>query len=123
MLDATIKFSLKNRLLIVLLSVVMICVGVWALFRVPVDAFPDTTPVQVQINTVAPALNSEEIEQQITLPVEMSIGGLPGLKSVRSISKFGLSQVVAVFTDSTSITDARQYVSERLVSVELPEGR
>lgn len=92
------------------------------MLRIPVDAFPDTTPVQVQINTVAAALNSEEIEQQITLPVELSIGGLPGLASVRSISKFGLSQVVATFEDDTSITDARQYVSERIANVELSEG-
>lgn len=122
MIDRLIEFSLKNRLLVFLGASVVIGAGVWALLHMPVDAFPDTTPVQVQVNTVAPALSSEEIEQQITLPVELSIGGLPGLKSVRSISKFGLSQVVAVFSDATDITDARQYVSERLASVELPEG-
>ena len=88
----------------------------------PVDAFPDTTPVQVQINTVAPALNPEEIEQQITLPIELSIGGLPGLNNVRSVSKFGFSQVVATFDDETKIIDARQYVFERINSVELPGG-
>lgn len=88
----------------------------------PVDAFPDTTPVQVQINTVAPALNPEEIEQQITLPIELSIGGLPGLSNVRSVSKFGFSQVVATFDDETETIDARQYVFERINSVELPAG-
>ena len=92
------------------------------MLRIGVDAFPDTTPIQVQINTTAPALNPEEVEQQITLPVELAIGGLPGLTDVRSISKFGLSQVVATFDDSTRIIDARQYVSERLASVELPDG-
>ena len=71
--------------------------------RLPIDAFPDTTPVQVQINTVAPSLNPLEIEQQITLPVELAIGGLPGLQNVRSISKFGFSQVVATFDDATRI--------------------
>jgi len=96
--------------------------GVWRLTMLPVDAFPDTTPVQVQINTVAPALNPEEIEQQITLPIELSIGGLPGLINVRSTSKFGFSQVVATFDDSTDIVDARQYVFERINAVELPEG-
>jgi len=96
--------------------------GSWCLAHLPVDAFPDTTPVQVQINTVAPALSPEEIEQQITLPVELSIGGLPGLVDVRSVSKSGFSQVVATFDDATEITVARQYISERLSGVELPLG-
>ncbi len=121
-MNRLVEFAFKNRLLVMLLFAVCMGVGVWRLLNIPVDAFPDTTPVQVQINTVAPALNAEEIEQQITLQVELSIGGLPGLESVRSISKFGLSQVVAVFDDESSITDARQYVSERLAAVELPEG-
>ncbi|MGB0414716.1 MAG: efflux RND transporter permease subunit [Coraliomargarita sp.] len=114
--------SVQNRLLVLLLAALFVGVGSWQLFQLPVDAFPDTTPVQVQINTVAPALNPEEIEQQITLPVELAMGGLPGLQSVRSVSKFGFSQVVATFSDRTSITDARQYVSERLAAVGLPEG-
>ena len=122
MLENIVKFSLKNPLSIILISCVLVSIGAWTLAHIPIDAFPDTTPVQVQINTVAPALNSEEIEQQITLPVELSIGGLPGLESVRSVSKFGFSQVVATFTDSTRIIDARQYVTERLSSVELPDG-
>jgi cobalt-zinc-cadmium resistance protein CzcA len=122
MLNYLVEFALKNRLLVILLFLLGIGLGAWTLLHIPVDAFPDTTPVQVQINTVAPALNPEEIEQQITLPVELSIGGLPGLSMVRSVSKFGLSQVVAIFDDSTDITDARQYVSERLAGVELPAG-
>ena len=79
-----------------------------------IDAFPDTTPVQVQINTVAPALGPEEVEQQITFPIEQALGGLPGLETVRSISKFGLSQVVVIFEDGTDIYFARQLVNERL---------
>ena len=122
MLERLVEISLRNRLLFLLLGVALVGGGIYTLTRTPVDAFPDTTPIQVQINTVAPALNPEEIEQQLTLPVELSIGGLPGLADVRSISKFGLSQVVATFEDGTSITDARQYVSERLATVELPEG-
>jgi len=86
-----------------------------------VDAFPDTTPVQVQVNTNAPALNPAEIEQQITLPVELAISGLPGLTNVRSVSKFGFSQIVGTFDDNTHIYDARQLILERLGSVELPE--
>ena len=113
--------ALRNRLLVVLLFGVACAAGVVRLAQLPIDAFPDTTPVQVQINTVAPALSPEEIEQQLTLPVELSIGGLPGLQSLRSVSKFGLSQVVVTFSDEVTITDARQYVTERLASVELPD--
>jgi cobalt-zinc-cadmium resistance protein CzcA len=87
----------------------------------PIDAFPDTSPIQVQINTTAPALNATEIEQQISLPIELAISGLPGLTEVRSVSKFGFGQVVAVFDDDTSIYDARQFITERLNSVELAE--
>ena len=87
-----------------------------------IDAFPDTTPVQIQINTVAPSLAPEEVERQITFPVEQAISGLPGLDMVRSISKFGLSQVVVTFQDGTDIYFARQLVNERLGTVELPEG-
>ena len=119
MLERIVEASLRNRLLVVLIFTLLVGLGVWTLLRIPVDAFPDTTPIQVQINTAAPALNSEEIEQQITLPVELAIGGLPGLVDVRSASRFGLSQVVATFDESTSMTDARQYISERLASVEL----
>ena len=122
MLDWIIRFSLRNRLLVCLLSIVLIGLGATALSRLPIDAFPDTTPVQVQINTVAPSLNPLEIEQQITQFVELSIGGLPGLQNVRSVSKFGFSQVVATFDDTVSIYLARQLVSERVASVELPEG-
>jgi len=122
MINQLIEFGLKNRLLVICLTFGLIFGGYWSSQRIAVDAFPDTTPVQVQINTVAPSLNPEEIEQQITLQVELSVSGLPGLQSVRSVSKFGLSQVVATFDDNTSITDARQYLSERLATVELPQG-
>ena len=71
--------------------------GAWRLTRLPIDAFPDTTPVQVQINTSAPALNPVEIEQQVTLPIELTISGLPGLQQVRSASKSGFSQVAGEF--------------------------
>ena len=122
MLESLVRWSLNNRLLVILATLLLIGAGSLALIRLPIDAFPDTTPIQVQINTVAPALSPEEIEQQLTLPIEWSLGGLPGLKNVRSISKFGLSQVVATFTDDTDITDARQFIAERISTVELPEG-
>jgi cobalt-zinc-cadmium resistance protein CzcA len=120
MLNWIIDFSLKNRLLVCLLAVALVVIGGRALSRLPIDAFPDTTPAQVQINTTAPALNPEEIEAQITVPVELAVSGLPGLQNVRSISKFGLSQVVATFEDGADIYRARQLVTERLQSVELP---
>lgn len=96
----------------------------WTVFDVAldIDAFPDTTPVQVQINTVASALAPLEIERQVTIPVEAAVAGLPRLAEVRSISKFGLSQITATFEDGTDIYFARQLVNERMGTVELPEG-
>lgn len=122
MLNWLITTSLKNRLLIAVLAAILILVGGKSLLQLPIDAFPDTTPVQVQINTTVPAFNAEEAEAQITNPVELAIGGLPGLNNIRSVSKFGLSQVVATFDDSTSIFRARQLITERLQTVELPPG-
>ena len=122
MLNSLISFSLSNRLLVCVLALVLIVVGSRALSILPIDAFPDTTPVQVQINTTAAALDPQETEAQITAPVELAISGLPGLQNVRSISKFGLSQVVATFNDAVDIFKARQLVMERLQAVELPEG-
>jgi len=122
MLEKLITVALRNRLAVILCFLVAFAAGLWSLLRLPVDAFPDTTPVQVQINTTAPSLGPEEIEKQISLPVELSISGLPGLVHVRSISKFGLSQVVAIFEDEMAILDSRQLIVERLAGVELPEG-
>ena len=97
-----------------MLAAALLLVGGRALTRLPIDAFPDTTPVQVQINTTVPLLNPQEAEQQVTSPVELAVSGLPGLVNVRSVSKFGLSQVVVTFDDNTSIFLARQLVTERL---------
>lgn len=122
LLNAVIETSLRNRLVVCLLAAVAVLFGAQAIARLSIDAFPDTTPVQVQINTVAPSLSPLEVEAQITLPIELEVSGLPGLINVRSISKFGLSQVVAAFSDGTSIALARQLVTERLYGIELPEG-
>jgi cobalt-zinc-cadmium resistance protein CzcA len=121
-LNRIISWSLDHRLVVIVLAVILVGTGVQALYRLPIDAFPDTTPVQVQINTVAPALSPSEIEQQVSFPVEQAISGLPGLAKVRSISKSGLSQVTVIFEDGTDIYFARQLVMERLQTVELPEG-
>lgn len=122
MLNKIINISLNNRLVICLFSAVLVVLGVRAITLLPIDAFPDTTPVQVQINAVSPSLNPLEVEQQITFPIELELSGLPGLINVRSISKFGLSQVIVTFADGVPITLARQLVNERLIGVELPEG-
>lgn len=122
MLNWLIDFSLRHRALVILGTLVMGVVGVFSLRHLNIDAFPDTTPVMIQINTVAPALSPEEIERQITFPVEQAISGLPGLEDLRSISKFGLSQVVVIFDDGIDIYFARQLINERLGTVELPEG-
>ncbi len=122
MLYWIINSSLRNRLLVCVMALALVVVGGWTLSVLPIDAFPDTTPVQVQINATAAALNPQEMEAQITIPVELAVSGLPGLKNVRSISKFGLAQVVATFDDRIDIYRARQLITERLQTVELPEG-
>ncbi len=122
MLNALIDLSLKNRFVVLLLAGLLFVGGIRAATRLPLDAFPDTTPVQVQINTIAPELSPEEIERLITFPVEYALGGLKGLEEVRSVSKFGFSQVVAIFADGTDIYFARQQVNERLGEAKLPEG-
>src|SRR5262245_48221431 len=122
MLDAIVCWSLRNRFLVLFGTVALTALGAVALHNLAIDAFPDTTPVQVQINTVAAALAPEEVERQITFPVEQSLAGLPGLETLRSISKFGLSQVVVIFRDGTDIYFARQQVAERLSTAELPPG-
>src|SRR5262245_59405895 len=122
MLNRLIEASLRHRLMVCLIASVLVVLGAVSLSRLSIDAFPDTTPVQVQINTEARSLNPLEVEQQITQFVELAIGGLPGLENVRSVSKFGFSQVVATFDDEVGTYLARQLVSEKLASVELPEG-
>ncbi|MFO1096502.1 MAG: CusA/CzcA family heavy metal efflux RND transporter [Planctomycetaceae bacterium] len=121
-LNRVIGFSLHNRMLVILGVLAAGTAGVISLAHLDIDAFPDTTPVQVQINSIAPALSPEEVERQITFPIEQAISGLPGLQQLRSISKFGLSQVVVVFEDGIDIYFARQLINERLASVEMPQG-
>jgi cobalt-zinc-cadmium resistance protein CzcA len=121
-LNWIIDASLKNRFVVLLAAIAFGVGGAFALTRLDIDAFPDTTPIQVQINTTAPALGPEEVETQITFPIEQTLSGLPRLKILRSVSKFGLSQVVVTFEDGTDIYFARQLVTERLNAVELPPG-
>jgi cobalt-zinc-cadmium resistance protein CzcA len=121
-LTALIDWSLRHRFLVLAGGVAFVALGLYSLSGLNVDAFPDTTPVQVQINTVAPGLAPQDVESQITAPVEQAVGGLPALRQVRSLSKFGLSQVVVTFAEGTDVYFARQQLTERLGSVALPEG-
>jgi cobalt-zinc-cadmium resistance protein CzcA len=114
MIAAIIRFSVARRLLIMLLVAVMAGAGLYSLVRLPIDAVPDVTNVQVEILTPAPALAAVEVERQITFPVEISMAGLPETTEIRSLSMSGLSAVTVVFTDATNIYAARQLVFERL---------
>lgn len=124
MIDRILEFSLKNRLLILLLSVGVLGGGVIALSRLPIDAFPDVSPVLVQIVTEAPGLAPEEVEKLITYPVEVAMNGLPGVDQVKSISAFGISQISVYFKDDVNIYFARQLALEKLQQAkqEIPPG-
>jgi cobalt-zinc-cadmium resistance protein CzcA len=122
MLTRLIDLCLQYRPVVLLATAVLALFGLISLSQLPFDAFPDTTSVQVQVNTTAPGLSPLEVERQITFPIEQVISGLPGLVEVRSLSKFGFSQVTAIFGDDTDIYLARQVVSEQVVGTELPAG-
>lgn len=122
MLSRIIELSLEHRFAVLLSVGVLLAAGGYARTQLDIDAFPDTTPIMVQVNTTAASLGPEEIERQITYPIEQSLSGLPALENIRSVSKFGFSQVVVTFTDGTDIYFARQVVGERLATVDLPQG-
>jgi len=114
MIDKIIELSLRQRAFILLAAVALVAVGLWSATRLPIDAVPDITGVQVQINTEVRTLAAEESERFVTWPIEIQMAGLPGLEEMRSLTKFGLSQVTLQFDDSTDIYRARQLVTERL---------
>ncbi|HZY90091.1 MAG TPA: efflux RND transporter permease subunit, partial [Gemmataceae bacterium] len=122
MLNAIITWSLHHRFLVVVGALVFAAVGGWSVTQLTMDAFPDTTPVQVQVNTIAPGLGPEEVERQITWPVEQVLGSLPKRTRMWSVSKAGISQVVVVFADGTDIYFARQLVNERLGTADILDG-
>ena len=124
MLDAIIRFSIRQRWAVLAASLAVAVLGVWSFQRLLIDATPDITNVQVQINTEAEGYSPLEAEQRITFPVETAISGIPGLDYTRSISRYGLSQVTVVFKDGTDIYFARQLVNERLQAARstLPDG-
>ncbi|NUQ52543.1 MAG: CusA/CzcA family heavy metal efflux RND transporter [Phycisphaerales bacterium] len=114
MLEAVLHFSIKNRWFIVVLTALVAAVGVYSLKKLPIDAVPDITNNQVQINAVAPSLSPVEVEKQVTFTIENALAGIPGLQSTRSLSRNGFAQVTAVFEDDVNIYFARQQVTERL---------
>ncbi len=122
MLTKLIDLALHHRAAVLIGVAALVACGVYALNQLDIDAFPDTTPVLVQINTIASSLGPEEIEKQITYPIEQSLSGMPRLENMRSVSKFGFSQVAVTFSDGTDIYFARQVVAERLATVSLPTG-
>lgn len=124
MIDKILEFALRQRVIVLLGALALLGIGLWSAFRLPIDAVPDITNVQVQINTSVPALAPEEIEKLITYPIEVEMGGIERLEEVRSISKFGLSQVTLIFEEGTDLYRARQLAGERLQAVleELPPG-
>ena len=124
MINWLVTTALRQRRLVLLATLILIVIGVWSAVRLPVDAVPDITNVQVQVNTEVPALAPDEIEKLVTFPIEIELAGLPGMTEIRSLSKYGLSQVTMVFEDGSDIYLLRQLVSERLQTVKesLPEG-
>src|ERR1700704_770600 len=124
MLNSIIDFTLDHRWLVLTGIAALLGVGGYALYTIPVEAFPDLTNNQVVVVTDAPSLPPTEVEQLVTYPIERAMLGLPNKQEVRSLSKLGLSMVTIVFTDAVAMYFARQLVSERLqqISAQLPQG-
>src|SRR5690606_15784500 len=117
-------FSIKNKLVIGIMTLLLILWGSWSVTKLPIDAVPDITNNQVQIITLCPTLAGQEVEQLVTFPIEQSIANLPDLEETRSISRFGLSVITVVFDDDVDIYFARQLVNEKLKEAEekIPKG-
>ena len=124
MLNHLISFSLKHRWLVLVAVMGLGALGLYNYYQLPIDAVPDITNIQVQINTEAPGYSPLEAEQRITFPIETAMAGIPRMDYTRSISRYGLSQVTVVFEDGTDIYWARQLIGERIAEVKerLPRG-
>ena len=124
MIEHLISFSLKQRLFILICVLLLIGLGAYSFLKLPIDAFPDVTNIQVEVLSSAPGLSPLEVEKFVTYPIEMAMRGLPRLAQLRSISKFGLSVITVVFEDRVDIYFARQLVFERLMEAKekVPEG-
>src|SRR5688572_6468076 len=122
MIDALLRFSIERRWVVLFLVAVIAVLGIYNYQRLPIDAVPDITNIQVAINTEATGYSPLEVEQRITFPVETAVAGLPHLAYTRSLSRYGLSQVTVVFDEGTDLYFARQLVNERLQQANLPPG-
>jgi cobalt-zinc-cadmium resistance protein CzcA len=124
MIEKIVRLSLKQRLLVVIIAIVLMVAGLIATKRLSVDAFPDVTNVQVQIASEAPGRSPEEVERFVTVPIELAMTGLPGLTEMRSLNRNGISIITLVFTEKTDLYFARQLVTERLIEVaaKMPVG-
>src|ERR1700720_123222 len=124
MLERVLAFSVRQRWLVLLAAVAAAVASALSLTKLPSDAVPDVTNVQVQVNAIAPALTPVEIEKEVTFQIETALAGTPGLETTRSFSRNGFAQVTAVFSDKTDIYFARQQVNERLTEAKsnLPPG-
>src|SRR5215469_16017211 len=122
MIDRFVSFCLENRLLVVAVFVLLIAVGYYSWTQLPVEAYPDIADVSSQVITQAPGLAAEEVERQITIPLERELNGTPGLFVMRSKSTFGLSLITLVFRDGSEDYWSRQRILERIQNVSLPSG-
>ena len=124
MINKILEFSVRQRVLVLMGALALLLVGLWSAARLPMDAIPDITGIQVQVNTTIPALAPDEVEKLVTVPLEMALGGVAGVTEMRSLSRFGLSQITLQFTDKTDVYRARQLVTERLqtASDSIPAG-
>ncbi len=124
MIEKILRFSINNRFLVIMLTCIAAAYGIYSLRHLPIDAVPDITNQQVQINTLSAGLSPYDVEKQITFPIENALAGIPGLESTRSISRSGFSQVTAIFDEGVDIYFARQQLGERLIEAKefLPEG-
>src|SRR3990172_3175833 len=113
MISRVLQFAIHQRWLIILLTLGVVALGIYDFTRLPIDAVPDITNKQVQINTAVTGRSPIEIEKQITFPIEWAMQGIPGVEQIRSISFYGVSQVTVIFEDDVDIYRARQLVAER----------
>ena len=124
MIDKILEFAVRQRVLVLMGALALLLGGLWSAKKLPMDAIPDITGVQVQVNTTIPSLAPDEVENLVTFPLETALGGIAGVTELRSLSRFGLSQITLQFTDNTDIYRARQLVTERLQSAtdSIPAG-
>ncbi len=124
MINSILEFSIRQRVVVLMGTFGLLIIGLWSATKLPMDAIPDITGVQVQVNTTVPAFAPDEVEKLVTVPLEMALGGVAGVTEMRSLSRFGLSQITLQFTDKSDIYRARQLVTERLQSAadSLPRG-